>query len=76
MTEYLIGFLFLVQAVSVLIAMFVGFKFGKGEPLIEKNRIALKEILFPPEKQVEYEVEEPPVSWEPRMSEYAEPEDK
>lgn len=72
MNEYLIGFIFIVQAGAIIFSLWVGVKVGKGEPIVSQKEKMLDLPTVPPEEESGFEVDEPVLTWEPRMTERAE----
>ncbi len=64
-----IACMFLIQAVSIVVAVWLGSKIAKGEPLVERKDAYMDVLTLPEEKEMEHEIEEPFVSWKPRMAE-------
>ncbi len=63
-----IACIFLIQAVSIVVAVWLGSKIAKGEPLVERKDAYMDVLTLPEEKEKEYEIEEPLISWKTRMS--------
>ena len=65
MNETFIVIMFALQPLAILAGVYMGFKFGKDRPLMEKKpkMIDLEDIAFPEENKEEYPIEEPYISW-------------
>jgi hypothetical protein len=73
-----IACVFFVQGICILGALYIGTRVAQGKPLLEKqeSRMDLKDLIFPPEVEKEYPIEEPYISWKMKEPDYGEAEDK
>lgn len=78
MNETITILMFTIQALAILAGVYMGFKFGKDQPLIEKKdkMMDMNDFAIPEEEEKEFPVEEPYISWPVKEKDYGEAEEK